>query len=100
MGAYQNMLWQCPNCGGILEKYQETMMLNEKVSAIHGKVTCSYCSMRVPTNSVYSGQFDFVDSDSLIRKIANDHDNIEFDNKINRWRYHGEIVLLACDTIE
>lgn len=100
MSTTNKKLWQCPNCGGILEKQQVTMDLKEKVAGLLGMVTCSYCSGGVPTSTVYDGQFDFSDSDQRIREIANDRTNIMFDESIMRWRYKGIVVSLACDTQE
>lgn len=99
MHTTNKILWQCPNCGGILEKSQETIGLKKMAAGLLGMVTCSYCSGKLPSSTVYDGQFDFSDSDQRIREMANDRTNIMFDESIMRWRYCGEIVCLACDKL-
>lgn len=93
-------LWQCPQCGGILQKQRETMAIKDKAGALIGTATCSYCSGSTPVSAVYAGQFDFADSDEHIRKISSDRAHMEFDEGTMRWRYKGQTVRLAPDSDE
>lgn len=93
----QKEFWQCPKCGGILQKQKETMELKDNVAGMLGSVACSYCSNSLPAASVYAGQFDFVDTDEQIRSMASDKENMRFDQKSLRWRYKGKIVALLYD---
>lgn len=93
-------MWQCPKCGGILQKQRETIEIKDKVGVLLGSATCSYCSTNVPASAVYEGQFDFADPDERIRQVTSDRENMQFDPRVMRWHYKSEVVPLACDIDE
>jgi hypothetical protein len=89
--------WQCPACGGILIKDEVTMKAIDALRGFGGTARCSYCSVSQDVALVYSGTFDFHNSDDFIEKMGEDKASTEFDGKLERWRYRGELVQLEID---
>jgi len=92
-----NRLWQCPKCGGILEKNENTFQISGKLKDILGEAKCSFCGSSHSAKEVYNGTFDFAESDEFILKIAKDRENIKFDQTKMRWVYKGSIIKLKID---
>lgn len=97
MTTSSKQLWQCPTCGGILQKNSSTMAMADKVAGLAGNATCNYCGNSHSATRVYAGEWDFADSDQRIMQIASARIDIAYDESCERWRYRGQILKLAKD---
>jgi hypothetical protein len=91
----KKIFWQCPKCGGILEKKAATLAASDQLKGILGDATCSYCMTGQPAADVYGGKYDFAESDDFIRQMAADQVNVSFDEARMRYSYKGKVVELA-----
>ena len=62
-----NVFWQCPNCGGILEKRKATLGVVDDVAGLMGSATCSFCGTSHSATQVYEGAFDLAETDEFVR---------------------------------
>jgi hypothetical protein len=92
-----NRFWQCPKCGGILEKNEVTLQVAGKLAGLAGSATCSFCSASQSATEVYAGAFDFAESDEFIARMGADRGNVSFDQGRMRWLYRGRLVALRSD---
>ena len=91
--------WQCPGCGGILEKNEATRRAVGQLAGLAGSATCSFCGSSQSASEVYSVAFDFVESDDFISNMGRDQDNVSFDQRRMRCAYCGQIVALKADLV-
>lgn len=92
--------WQCPDCGGILEKNEATLLTVRKMRGVAGRASCSFCGHAEEASRVYNGAFDFVQSDEFIQRMGTDQENLAFDESSKRWYYKKEVVALRADQKE
>lgn len=91
------LMWQCPECGAILQKKRVLMGMKGRANDLHDSEVCNRCSNSIPQSSIYNGKFDFACEDDRLNSMVNDQGNFNFDNKIMRWRYKGQVVSLQSD---
>lgn len=88
--------WQCPRCGALYVKDDDSRQLNEMLlrfgATLSGGVTCADCRTRHDIADVYSGKYDMTEEDDVVAAAIADAANTHMDEKTNTWYHNGRAL--------